>query len=74
MPPEKTWPWVRCQIPPDAHRVAWQVAAALGWTVPAVYMACICYCLLEIEPASFISCLRESLAALDAKESDRGEL
>ena len=72
MRPERCWFWVRCQIPPEAHRVAWRVAAALGWTLPAVYMACICYCLLEIEPEWFISYLRESLAALDAKESEEG--
>jgi len=60
---ENSWPWVRCQIPPDAHRAAHYVAREMSWNLPAVYMACICYCTLEIEPESFVSFLRESLAS-----------
>lgn len=61
MPAPREFPWVRCQIPPEAWKAARYVAERLDWTLPAVYMAAICWSLLEHEPEELIGYITAQL-------------
>jgi hypothetical protein len=64
------YPYVRCQVPPDVADVVGQVARAMDWNKPAVYMAMICYVSEHIGAVNFTLILRQMLSRLEAESDD----
>lgn len=70
---DQDWPYVRTRIPPAARDRAKKIAGELGWSMPGVYTAAMCWFLMGKTPKQAISLINRHLDGTTRSTEQDGE-